>query len=318
MRRSGSRARDATTVSAASTTPVTRSCTCNEMPAAAARLATSPPTTAPADQTAWKRVMIERWLRCCSSTAWEFMATSVSPSRAPSTSRAENTSTAVGAKPRIGSHSDIAADVATVVVRLPRRSTSHPLKELAARPPRPIPTSVSPRAPSEMPSSRCSSGSRGVHDEYVAPFTKNTAPTAIAGRRSGAPAATAPGRGCLGWSAMAQATIYHNPRCTKSRQAMQAVEELGVEVDIVRYLDTPPDEATLRAILAKLDDPPADLVRRERWAELGVTAADVATVDGVVAVLVAHPELMQRPVVVKDGRAVIGRPTERVTELMRS
>ena len=117
---------------------------------------------------------------------------------------------------------------------------------------------------------------------------------------------------------MAQTTIYHNPRCTKSRQALQAIEDLGVDVEVVRYLDTPPDEATLRSILDQLDDPPADLVRREKWSELGVTADDVATVDGVVAVLLAHPELMQRPVVVKDGRAVIGRPTERVTELVRS
>src|SRR5215207_9563638 len=141
---------------------------------------------------------------------------------------------------------------------------------------------------------------------------------AIAERRNGEPAVAPPGRGCLGWSAMAQATIYHNPRCTKSRQALQAVEELGVDVEVVRYLDTPPDEATLRSILAQLEDPPADLVRHERWAELGVTADDVATVDGVVAVLLAHPELMQRPVVVKQGRAVIGRPTERVTALLGS
>jgi arsenate reductase (glutaredoxin) len=117
---------------------------------------------------------------------------------------------------------------------------------------------------------------------------------------------------------MAQTTIYHNPRCTKSRQALQAIEELGVDVDVVRYLDDPPDESTLRSILDQLDDPPSDLVRREKWSELGVTADGVATADGVVAVLLAHPELMQRPVVVKDGRAVIGRPTERVIELVRS
>jgi arsenate reductase len=115
---------------------------------------------------------------------------------------------------------------------------------------------------------------------------------------------------------MAEATIYHNPRCTKSRQAMQVIDELGVDTEVVRYLDTPPDEATLRSILGALDTAPAELVRRERWAELGVTDADVATVDGVVAVLLAHPELMQRPVVVKGDRAVIGRPTERVSELL--
>jgi arsenate reductase (glutaredoxin) len=115
---------------------------------------------------------------------------------------------------------------------------------------------------------------------------------------------------------MADATLYHNPKCSKSREAMRVVDELGIEVDVVRYLDTPPSEAELRAILARLEDPPADLVRREHWAELGITAADVGSVDGVVSVLLRHPELMQRPVVVRGHRAVIGRPTERVRELL--
>ena len=115
---------------------------------------------------------------------------------------------------------------------------------------------------------------------------------------------------------MADATIYHNPRCTKSRQAMQVAAELGVDVDVVKYLDTPPDEATLRSIIAKLEDPVADLVRRDGWKDLGITAADVATADGVVAVLTAHPELLQRPIVVKGDRAVIGRPTDRVNEIL--
>ena len=99
---------------------------------------------------------------------------------------------------------------------------------------------------------------------------------------------------------------------------MQVAEELGVDVDVVRYLDTPPDEATLRDIIDKLDDPVADLVRRDGWKDLGITAADVATADGVVAVLLRHPELLQRPIVVKGDRAVIGRPTERVNELLGS
>lgn len=117
---------------------------------------------------------------------------------------------------------------------------------------------------------------------------------------------------------MADATIYHNPRCTKSRQAMQVIEELGVDVEVVKYLEAPPDEATLRSIIAKLDVPASELVRREKWTELGVTSDDVATEDGVVRVLLRHPELMQRPVVVKGDRAVIGRPTEKVTELLSS
>ena len=115
---------------------------------------------------------------------------------------------------------------------------------------------------------------------------------------------------------MAVATIYHNPRCTKSRQAMGVAEELGVEVDVVRYLEDPPDAATLRSILAKLEDPPADLVRRDGWKELGITAEDVSTPDGVVDVLVRHPALLQRPLLVTADTALIGRPTERVRELL--
>jgi arsenate reductase len=115
---------------------------------------------------------------------------------------------------------------------------------------------------------------------------------------------------------MAVATIYHNPRCTKSRQALQVAEELGVEVDVVRYLDVPLDAPTLRSILAKLEDPPAELVRHDDWAELGVTAADVASDEGVIEVLVRHPRLLQRPLLVTEDTAIIGRPTERVRDLL--
>jgi arsenate reductase (glutaredoxin) len=115
---------------------------------------------------------------------------------------------------------------------------------------------------------------------------------------------------------MAEVTIYHNPRCTKSRQAMQVVDELGVDVDVVRYLDTPPDAETLRAIIGKLEDDPADLVRRDDWDNLGVSAEDLASVDGVVDVLVGHPRLLQRPLLVTPDVAIIGRPTERVRDLL--
>ena len=182
--RSGSRKREATSVMTTRTAPVTSSCTRNETPAAATRLAVIPPVTAPSDHSAWKRVMIERPTFRCSSTACEFIATSVRPSRAPSTSSTANTSTAVEATPSKGSHRDIAADVVMVIVRLPRRSTSQPLNRLAARPPTPMPTSVRPRAASEIPRSAWTSGRRGVHDDNVAPLTKNTAPIAAAATRS--------------------------------------------------------------------------------------------------------------------------------------
>ncbi|MGB1610499.1 MAG: ArsC/Spx/MgsR family protein [Ilumatobacteraceae bacterium] len=98
---------------------------------------------------------------------------------------------------------------------------------------------------------------------------------------------------------------------------MRIAEELGVEAEIVLYGKTPPDEAALRDIIAKLEDPATDLVRRDSlWKKLGLTEDDVATDDQVVAVLVKHKQLLQRPVVVTASRAIIGRPKERVRELL--
>ena len=112
-------------------------------------------------------------------------------------------------------------------------------------------------------------------------------------------------------------TIFHNPRCSTSNHAMAVAEELGVEHDTVLYLKAPPDEATLRGVIAKLEDPVTDLVRRDaNWDKLGLTEADAADADQVVTVLLAHPELMQRPVIVAGDRAIIGRPKDRVRALL--
>jgi arsenate reductase len=95
------------------------------------------------------------------------------------------------------------------------------------------------------------------------------------------------------------------------------VEELGADVEIVNYSKTPPDEATLRAILAKLEDPHTDLVRRDSlFKKLGLADADVATDDQIVDVLLAHKMLLQRPLLVTADRAIIGRPKERVRNLL--
>ena len=116
---------------------------------------------------------------------------------------------------------------------------------------------------------------------------------------------------------MTPVTLYHNPRCTKSRQALEIAYDAApgaFVVSVVKYLDTPPTVDELREILGKLEDDPAQLVRRDNWPELGISAADVATPDGVLHVLGRHPELMERPLVVTADRAFIGRPTERVAE----
>ncbi len=98
---------------------------------------------------------------------------------------------------------------------------------------------------------------------------------------------------------------------------MRIAEELGVDHDIVLYIKEPPDADTLRAIIAKLEDPPTDLVRRDsKFKKLGLTDADVATVDQIVDILVKHKQLLQRPLVVTPDTAIIGRPKDRVAELL--
>lgn len=98
---------------------------------------------------------------------------------------------------------------------------------------------------------------------------------------------------------------------------MRIAEELGVPVDVVAYLKQPPDADALRAIVAKLEDPVTDLVRRDaNFKKLGLTDDDVATPEQVVDVLVAHKALLQRPLLVLPDRALIGRPKERVRDAL--
>jgi arsenate reductase (glutaredoxin) len=94
-------------------------------------------------------------------------------------------------------------------------------------------------------------------------------------------------------------------------------EELGVDAEIVLYLKTPPDAETLRSIVARLEDPATDLVRRDSlWKKLGLTEEDAGTEQQVVDLLVRHKQLLQRPVVVTPAKAIVGRPKERVRELL--
>lgn len=98
---------------------------------------------------------------------------------------------------------------------------------------------------------------------------------------------------------------------------MSIAEEIGVDAEVVLYMKSPPDAETLRSIIAKLEDPPGDLVRRDStWKKLGLSDDDVATTDQIVDVLVRHKALLQRPVVVTADRAIVGRPKERVRELL--
>jgi len=112
--------------------------------------------------------------------------------------------------------------------------------------------------------------------------------------------------------------VYHNPSCSKSRGALAILEEQGITSDVVEYLKAPPDRATLERIVDAIPNPPGDLVRKDkRFKDLGLDASDYTTRAAVVKLLLAHPELMERPVVFRGDRAVIARPSELVLDLVK-
>lgn len=110
--------------------------------------------------------------------------------------------------------------------------------------------------------------------------------------------------------------IYHNPRCSKSRQVLALLEERGIEPEIVEYLKTPPTRAELKALLAKLGLKPEQLVRTgEELYKVKYRGRDLSDAQWLDA-LAENPILLERPIVVSGGRAVIGRPPEKVLELI--
>ena len=112
-------------------------------------------------------------------------------------------------------------------------------------------------------------------------------------------------------------TIYHNPRCSKSRQTLALLEEKGVAPDIVEYLKTPPSAAELKAILKKLGLKPQEIVRTTdaRYAELGLKERAVSE-DDLIALMAKNPILIERQIVVSGNKAAIGRPPETVLAIL--
>jgi arsenate reductase len=112
-------------------------------------------------------------------------------------------------------------------------------------------------------------------------------------------------------------TLFHNPSCSTSRHALAEVNAAGAEFEVVQYLEAPLDRAALLSLLAQLEDPPADLVRKDDFFRAqGLQAADYVTPEAVADLLVQYPRLMQRPVLVGNGRAIIGRPKDRVAAFL--
>jgi arsenate reductase (glutaredoxin) len=110
-------------------------------------------------------------------------------------------------------------------------------------------------------------------------------------------------------------TIYHNPRCNKSRQTLALLEERGVKPRIVEYLKTPPDVAELKRLLKLLGLSPRQLLRKKEAAEAGLDKPSLSDAE-LIAGMVKHPIVIERPIVVSGERAALGRPPEAVLKIL--
>ena len=112
-------------------------------------------------------------------------------------------------------------------------------------------------------------------------------------------------------------TIYHNPRCSKSRQTLTLLQEQGIEPEVVLYLETPPDAGTLKSLLGQLGISARELMRKgeQEFKENNLKDTSLSE-EELVAAMVNYPKLIERPIVVSKGKARIGRPPESVLEIL--
>ncbi|MDH5694647.1 MAG: arsenate reductase (glutaredoxin) [Gammaproteobacteria bacterium] len=111
--------------------------------------------------------------------------------------------------------------------------------------------------------------------------------------------------------------IFHNPRCSKSRQTLALLQEKRIEPSVVEYLNTPPSKEELKKILGMLGISPRELMRKneDEYKELNLNDPALSD-EQLIDAMVAHPKLIERPIVIHDNQAVIGRPPEKVLELI--
>jgi arsenate reductase len=113
-------------------------------------------------------------------------------------------------------------------------------------------------------------------------------------------------------------TIYHNPRCSKSRQTLELLQERGCEVEVIDYLQSPPSATELESFCRRLGMQPLELMRskEKRFSELGLSAEDARSNQEWIKVMVQNPILIERPIVVHDGQVALGRPPEKVLKIL--
>lgn len=111
-------------------------------------------------------------------------------------------------------------------------------------------------------------------------------------------------------------TIYHNPRCRKSRETLEILEERNEDITIVKYLETPPTKEKLSEIINLLGIPPIDLVRKNEATWKENYKNKILTNDELIEAMVGNPKLIERPIVIKNNKAVIGRPPSNVLDIL--
>jgi arsenate reductase len=110
-------------------------------------------------------------------------------------------------------------------------------------------------------------------------------------------------------------TIYHNPRCSKSRETLELLHGRGVEPRIIEYLKTPPDAAELKRLLKLMGKSPRDLLRRKEASEAGIDPKTLSD-DALIVAMVKNPAVIERPIVVNGSKAALGRPPEAVLAVL--
>ena len=116
---------------------------------------------------------------------------------------------------------------------------------------------------------------------------------------------------------MTDLTLYHNPRCSKSRGALELLEARGLAPTVVRYLETPPTAVELKALLGKLNISARQLLRsgEDEYKTLNLADASLSEAQ-LIEAMVQHPKLIERPILIAGDKAVIGRPPEKVLEIL--
>lgn len=116
---------------------------------------------------------------------------------------------------------------------------------------------------------------------------------------------------------MTDLTLYHNPRCSKSRSALELLEARGLNPTVMRYLETPPSARELNELLGKLGMTARQLLRtgEDEYKSLGLADSNLSEAQ-LVAAMCSHPKLIERPILIAGSRAVVGRPPEKVLELL--